>query len=411
VVLSHPTGNSFVRGAIEGLESAGLLAEFYTSVATFPGNVWSMLSRTAVGREFGRRQYAEQVRPLTRQRPMRELGRMVANKAKLSRLTRHESGPFCVDAVYRDLDRHVAKQIRRCRCRAVYAYEDGALETFRAAKSLGIQSLYDLPIGYWRTARTLLGREQERWPEWAATMPGFKDSQAKLARKDEELQLADRIYVASQFTRSTLDDYPGKLAPVEVIPYGYPPPGAQRDYCGLGRRKLKLLYVGGLSQRKGIADVFAIAQALANEVELTIVGNGPVNECRPLSEALGRHRWIASLPHAQVLELMREHDVLLFPSLFEGFGLVITEAMSQGTPVITTDRTAGADLIEHGKNGWLIEAGDTEALRLQVEQVLNNVGSVAECGENARQCAARRPWSQYGQEIAASIRSAVEGTE
>ena len=52
---------------------------------------------------------------------------------------------------------------------------------------------------------------------------------------------------------------------------------------------------------------------------------------------------------------MREHDVFVFPSLFEGFGLVITESMSQGTPVITTDRTAGPDLIKNDENGWLLK--------------------------------------------------------
>ena len=50
---------------------------------------------------------------------------------------------------------------------------------------------------------------------------------------------------------------------------------------------------------------------------------------------------------------MKEHDVLIFPSLFEGFGLVITEAMAQGTPVITTDRTAGPDVISDNENGCL----------------------------------------------------------
>jgi glycosyltransferase involved in cell wall biosynthesis len=100
---------------------------------------------------------------------------------------------------------------------------------------------------------------------------------------------------------------------------------------------------------------------------------------------------------------MRSHDVLVFPSLFEGFGLVITEAMSQGTPVITTDRTAGPDLITHGKNGWLIQAGSTESLVQQLEMLVKNPVAVKEAGANARKTAAARPWCIYGSELVAAI--------
>lgn len=335
---------------------------------------------------------------------------MIAGRTKLASLTRHEFGAFCVDAVYRDLDRCVAKQLTRTGAGAVYAYEDGALATFRAAKDASMACLYDLPIGYWRAGQRLLDAERDRWPQWAATMPGFRDSDEKLARKDEELRLADRIFVASQFTRDSLKDYPGTLAPIEVIPYGFPPPGEPRDSDEVAskNRRLRLLFVGGLSQRKGLADVFAVSENLSADVELTVIGNGPVQDCPALADALKRHRWIPSLPHDEVIGMMRQHDVLLFPSLFEGFGLVISEAMSQGTPVITTDRTAGPDLIEHDANGWLIEAGSTEALLHQVESLLHDRGQIAVFGERARQSAGRRPWSAYGRELADKVRQCLD---
>jgi glycosyltransferase involved in cell wall biosynthesis len=166
---------------------------------------------------------------------------------------------------------------------------------------------------------------------------------------------------------------------------------------------LKLLFVGGLSQRKGIADLFAVAAALGPKVELTVVGNKTTNNCSALDAALARHRWIPSLPHADILRLMQAHDVLVFPSLFEGFGLVITEAMSQGTPVITTDRTAGPDLIEHGYNGWLIEAGSTPALQSAIEELLLRPELIAQVAQAALETARRRPWSVYGKELAAAL--------
>ena len=66
------------------------------------------------------------------------------------------------------------------------------------------------------------------------------------------------------------------------------------------------------------------------------------------------HNYLGPMPHDKVLQEMRKADVFIFPSLFEGFGMVITEAMSQGTPVIATDRTCAVDLIKNGENGWVI---------------------------------------------------------
>jgi glycosyltransferase involved in cell wall biosynthesis len=100
---------------------------------------------------------------------------------------------------------------------------------------------------------------------------------------------------------------------------------------------------------------------------------------------------------------MQQHDVLIFPSLFEGFGMVITEAMSQGTPVITTDRTAGPDLITDGKDGWIVEAGSTDKLQESIEKLLTNRKSVLDAGREAMETAKQRPWEKYGDELVQAI--------
>jgi glycosyltransferase involved in cell wall biosynthesis len=385
-----------------------MLAGFHTTVATFPGTVLDRLSSFGPLAELNRRRFSADLQSVTQTWPWLEVGRMAAAKAGLSGLVTHETGVFCIDSVYRNLDKRVASGLARASARtsvdAVYAYEDGAENSFRQAKQLGIKSFYDLPIGYWRAAQHLLDPERERWPEWASTLTGFNDSQAKLARKDEELRLADRIIVASRFTADTLRYFPGKLAPIDVIPYGFPEVGAEREFTGIAAgRPLKLLFVGGLSQRKGIADLFAAVEALQPHVELTVIGRKTAADCPALDAALSRHRWIPSLPHADILKQMRAHDVLVFPSLFEGFGLVITEAMSQGTPVITTERTAGPEVIEHGHNGWLVNAGSTASLQAAIEELLHNPSVVAKAGRAAMETARRRTWSVYGQELAMAL--------
>lgn len=408
IIMAHPTGNQFVRAAAKSLVAAGIGGPFYTTLAVFPGDVLDRLGSVKVLADLKRRRFDLSLRPNTRTRPWLEAARLLSGRLGARALVRHGTGPFSVDAVYRDLDRFVARELERSEdddVKGVYAYEDGASRCFQVAKRKGIRCFYDLPVGYWRAARAVFERERERWPEWEQTLPGLRDGAQKLRNKDEEIRNADRIFVASKFTATTLSLFPGTLPPVEVIPYGFPPVSDPRTYSVSGR--LKVLYVGGLTQRKGIAYLFKAADALKSFISLTVVGNVPDGGCAALDHALGRHRWIRSLPHADVLRLMRTHDVLVFPSLFEGFGLVITEAMSQGTPVITTERTAGPDLIRDKENGWLIEAGSVDSLRSALEDILSDRKAIADAGRSAMESARRRPWSVYGQELTASLLNSI----
>ena len=410
LILSHVTGNANVRAAAIGLLKEQMLTEFHTSIASFPGNIFDKLSKVNFLSEIKRRNFDPLLQPVTEIHPLFECCRMGASKVGLQKLVKHEKGIFSIDAVYSQLDRAVAKTLKLAKKKGlhgVYAYEDGAIASFKAAKNLGLKCYYDLPIGYWKSSRQLLGTEGEKWPEWSATLTGFMDSDKKLAQKDEELLLADHIFVASSFTAKSLQNFSGKLAPIDIIPYGFPEVAENKVYIKLGQRPLKLLFVGGLSQRKGIAELFTAVNTFGKKVALTVVGKKVTDNCAVLDAQLKKHKWFPSLHHQGILSLMREHDVLVFPSLFEGFGLVISEAMSQGTPVITTDRTAGPDLIKHGENGWLIEAGSTTALIAAIEEILYKPDSIIKCGNAAIETALARPWEKYGNELARAISASM----
>src|SRR5262249_32261440 len=146
--------------------------------------------------------------------------------------SRHETGPFSIDSVFRALDKKVAQRLRKNdppsqgsgaagTVRAIYAYEDGALESFRAAHARELKRIYDLPIGYWQVGQRIFAEEAEREPEWAPTLTGMLDSADKLARKNDELRLATRVVVASTFTKRTLAGSPC-TAQIDVVPYGAP---------------------------------------------------------------------------------------------------------------------------------------------------------------------------------------------
>jgi glycosyltransferase involved in cell wall biosynthesis len=408
IIVSHPTLNANSKNLVIGLLKSRLLFELLVAIAIFPGQLLHKLGSKPKLKDLKRRSLDKTWQPYTRSKSFFEFGRLLASKLKLEFLLTHEKGFFCIDRVYEKHDKWVASNLSKAKkegVTGVYAYEDGALISFVKAKQLGIKCIYDLPIGYWKSARLLMQKEFEINPEWSSTLTGFNDSPSKLDKKDKELALADVIFVASSFTKKTLNEYPGILPEIKVIPYGFPKVNQKKQYRPLVNRKLKILFIGGLSQRKGLSYLFEAVEGLENKVELTIVGHKAVLNCNALNIALEQHHWIPSLSHDKVLDCMNEHDVFVFPSLFEGFGLVITEAMSQGVPVITTDRTAGPDLIEDGVDGWIVPASSSIAIKEILESILDKPELLEQFGLAAQAKAKNRPWSVYGQEMSDALSS------
>ena len=405
ITIYHPFGNANTRAAVDGIYKQGILESFHTCIACFKETFLYKLSSFGPLKELRRRYFSSFLQNKTITHPFKELGRQIAPKIKFNSLIAHEKGIFCVDNICHDLDTKVAKYIQKNKEKigGVYAYEDCALKTFGTAKSNDIKCIYDLPIGYWRAMQSLLNEERTKNPEWAITLGGFNDSDKKRQRKDAELQLADKIYVASSFTKKTLEMYPGKLADIEVIPYGFPPVNTKRKYDDIQNRKIRVLFVGGLSQRKGLSYFFEAIKGLEDKIEATVVGRGNLDACPALKKALSIVNYIPSLPHDEILKLMATQDLFIFPSLFEGFGLVITEAMSQGTPVITTDRTCGPDIMNNGIDGWVIKAG--EPIRDLLLTFISNPIILIKAGQAAIHTASQRPWSVYEKELADSINS------
>ncbi|WP_348825383.1 glycosyltransferase family 4 protein [Flavobacterium aestuarii] len=408
LLVSHPTLNANSKNLVIGLLNNRLLYKLFTSIAIFPDQFLYKLGDNPKLKDLKRRSLDKTWQPYTRSKSFFEFGRLLASKLHITYLIKHEKGLFCIDNVYQKHEKWVAAHLAKAKkegLSAVYGYEDGALTTFIKAKKLGLYCIYDLPIGYWKSARLLLEKEFELNPDWSNTLTGFNDSQEKLHKKDQELALADVIFVASSFTKKTLEEYSGKLPEIKVVPYGFPEAHEKKHYQPLANRKLKIVFVGGLSQRKGISYLFDAVDGLEDKVELTIIGHKAVADCTAMNQALEKHLWIPSMSHNQVLACMRENDVLVFPSLFEGFGLVITEAMSQGVPVITTDRTAGPDLITHGKDGWIVPAGSSEAIKEVLEKIFEMPAILQQFGTAAQNKAQTRPWSIYGQEMAEALAS------
>ena len=389
--LSHPTGNEFVRQALTAFDQAQMLGEFWTTVSWGGPNQIHRLLPESLRQLVARRSYPASIRSRTHTVPLRELGRLLA-------------GAFDIDDVNVDLDRKVGARLRSIgNCKLVYAYEDAAFESFRAAQESGIHCVYDLPIGYWRAAQPIFAEEAQREPEWAPTLTGTRDSDEKLARKDDELRLAGRIVVASTFTKKTLAQSPAR-ARIDLIRYGAPSLVPQiRRPVG----PLKLLFVGSLGQRKGLSYLLEAITLLKTPVRLTLLGRKTANNCRPLEMAVGQHRWIPTLHHAGVLREMHEHDLLVFPSLFEGFGLVVLEAMAQGTPVITTEHTCGPDVIDDGIDGFIVPIRSAGAIAEKIELLNADRERLTSMKDAARHKAEAHGWEPYRERLVMMAREVM----
>lgn len=397
ILVSHPTGNQVSRHAAAAFAEVGRVAGFVTSLHVADDRApWRWLP-DSLRREAARRNFTEVGATVYPVAAVREATRLLAPRLGWKSVTEHERGWACVDQVYRAVDLAAAGLVARMpKLEAVYTYEDGALETFRAAKKHGVRCVYELPIGYWREHHSCNAQESQRRPDWAHTWSALADSSEKLVRKDEELALADLIVVASDFTRKSLRSYAGRLPPVVVIPYGCPPPilPEQREWSLDG--PLKLLFVGGLSQRKGIADVIDAVSALKGKVEISIIGLGPGRNT--IERLCPRAKLLGSMPHGQVLDQMRRHDVLMFPSLFEGFGLVITEAMAQGMVVVASDRTGLREVADE-QCSFCVPAGSVEAMVTALEKLVSQRALLPDMGRVALQQAASWQWSHYQQRL------------
>jgi len=412
VLLAYPGNNQNVLADLLALQRADMLALFCTTIAIRRGSCTMRMLPAGIRSELERRVF-EGVDPgRIRAFPLRELVRQAARRVGLSAITRHERGWASMDGVAQALDARVAGLIRRgdARASAVYGYEHSAADSFRAAAERGMGRIYELTIGYWRAGLRILSEERELRPEWAPTLDILQDSDEKHARKDAELSAADHVIVPSDFVRDTLREHPGFRASLDVIPYGAPPPRPE----ALARRprgdRLRLLYVGHLSQRKGVSYLFEAMRRLEGLATLTLVGPKPASECPALEKELQAHEWLGAVPHGRVLEIMGTHDVFVFPSLFEGMALVIPEAMSEGLPVIATPNSGASMVVSDRQDGFIVPIRDSEAIVSCVVELARDRDRLVEMSRAALAKAARMAWVNRERMLIDTLRNRLAGS-
>jgi glycosyltransferase involved in cell wall biosynthesis len=293
----------------------------------------------------------------------------------------------------------------------VYCYEDSAFETFQSAATCGAQKFYELPIGYYEEARAVADEEVKREKALCSCFISLHEPQEKLVRKRLEVLSADHIICASTYCCSTLRKYVDVPGRISVLPYGCDCSSIPRTWSASDfRGPLKLVFIGRLEPRKGLHYLF---QALENLVPgcfmLTLAGRWVPGYREWL---LGRYRIefreLGQISRSQALELMGQSDLLVFPSLFEGFGLVLLEAMGCGIPILASERTGAPDIIEDKREGFLVRAGCSEDIARVLWHVLDERRELAEMGIEAHRRAMSLSWRDYRRRLGALVTSDVQ---
>jgi glycosyltransferase involved in cell wall biosynthesis len=403
ILLAHPTGNPFSRALLQILLSRGQLGLFATTIALSGRESWLKLLPPSVRSELLRREFkVPRERLLTR--PFRELLRLARGRFGLSSKA---------DPVYCDMDNWLAQRIPALTARhqltGIYAYEDGAAESFECAQLLGLKCFYELPIAYWETTQRLVQTEAERWPEWKQTMPGLEDSIEKRARKTREAELADLIVCPSKFVLDSLPPSIRATRPCVVAEFGSPARSRPPEFRA-AEKKLRVLFAGSMTQRKGLADVFAAMKLLKrDDVELIVMG-APVAPMEFYRKQFSAFTYEPPRPHADVLKLMESCDALVLPSIVEGRALVQQEAMSCGLPVIATANAGVHDLLEDARAGFLVPIRSPESIAERLTWMAENRSALPEMKRMAYEKSATLTWQSYTDKILAAIAS-VEGLD
>ena len=398
LLISHPTGNTFVRALLKQAHANEVLESFHTTIAYRNGNWISRLLPQGVFNQYKRRTYPVP-HALIHQHPFRETVRLVATKVGLAPLAKHERGWASLDEVYRELDRKTAENLTDSEATHVHCYEDGAFETFQTAQELGVQRSYELPIAHHKTLRRLLRKEAERWPEWEPTLLATRESDEKLHRKDRELEMAETVSCPSQFVLDSMPQSIRENKKCFVSRFGTPDSSPVRTRRRLdGKDPVRFLFVGAMSQRKGLADLLeAFSNLASRQAELLVLGTALMAMGFYRSQGTFTHESPRS--HDQVLELMANCDVLVLPSIAEGRALVQQEAMSQGLPILVTPNAGGEDLVKEEETGLLVPASDPVTLTEKLEWFMRNKERIPSMGKTARIHAASYTWKAYAELI------------
>lgn len=308
-------------------------------------------------------------------------------------------------------DRIVARRLRQLAGQVdiVHAWSQGAMRTIEVATEMGIPTVLERPNAHTRFAYEVVRDEAQRL---GVEMPPDHEHAFNaeiLAVEEAEFDAAYRLLCPSQFVVNTYLERnfePSRLARhiYGFDPGTYFPSRGQRPSDG----GLNVLFVGVCAVRKGLH--FALEAWLESPAHTTgtfrIAGEFLPGYQEKLAPLL-RHPSVEVLGHRRdVPELMRASDVLVLPSIEEGFGLVCTEAMGSGCVPLVSE--ACTDLCRHMENALVHRVGDVEALCRHLTLLHNDRGVLKMLREAGLANLEQMTWGAAGRVLLDVYRETIE---
>ena len=399
--VSHLTPAPFTQEVVRALLEGGEKVSFFTTL-TPDGQDWAARGLRIL-RGGGSRRLANLPAGIAQTYPWREVMRLALGRCSVGETTTDRVFHWARDGFDAWVARHMCAPFQ-----LIYGYETECLETFRAAKAAGIRRVLDLPSPEHDFVENLLRAERERFPELQS--PARKRLDAfqpeRTARRHEEFKLANLVCANSTFTRDTWISAGLDGTKIITLPLGAPTPDVRgADGGSRGSGPLRLVWAGTFSVRKGAHYLLEAWQSCRPpHAQLDVYGTVslPTALTRNLPAGVTFH---GPVPRTRVLTAFSAADALVFPTLCDGFGLVVNEALSRGLPVITTQRAGAADLVEHGRNGLIIPAASSESLVAALEWCATHRDCLREMRTAALQSAMRWQWGDYRQALRKALRA------
>jgi glycosyltransferase involved in cell wall biosynthesis len=308
-------------------------------------------------------------------------------------------------------DRIVARRIEKMagQIDIIHAWSTGSLETLKTAARLGIPTVLERPNAHTRFAMEVVKQECDRL---GVTLPANHEhafDEEKLRKEEAEYKLATRLLCPSEFVVKTFLEKGFKKEQLVRHIYGYDEkvyyPGSEPR---TQKRGLTMLFVGVCAVRKGVH--FALEAWLkspaSKEGTFLIAGEFLPAYQEKLAGMLA-HPSVKVLGHRNdVPELVRKSDILVLPSIEEGFGLVITEAMGSGCVPLASE--ACTEICDHMKTGLMHRIGDVEQLTQHIALLHEDRALLAKLRAAGLEMAPSITWTAAGRILLGAYRETIE---
>jgi glycosyltransferase involved in cell wall biosynthesis len=282
----------------------------------------------------------------------------------------------------RALGKWAAREVPLLHPQSCYLFTQVALETLRWARRVGVPTVLDNPNGHIRNFQQLCEGESLRW--FGKKFIGHP-SPAMVARVEEEYELADRIRVYSEWGKASMVRFGVPAHKICVLRQTVNLERFRRSEVPVASGgPLRVCYVGTLDLRKGFVYLLKAIRAIgAKHISLEIAGATGDRRCARLFAQESAGLQVECAPRDSVAVYQRA-ELLALPTLEDGLPFALVEGLACGLPAIVTREAGAAECVRPRESGWVVPAGQVEALASALDEALRRRKDLRHMGQIAR---------------------------